>query len=180
MRYDKTVPKKDNTTQQAGSPTSPQVMEFLQSHPGESFSPKQIGDALGLVPGRVSASLQYLNRQYDEIVKTGRGLWCWSPGIPEEGQQRRQVSKTPVELLAPLAEALEGRKGGTAGMVDAATKAPTLFEAVTTHRSGATVLRDSNGDLWLAQPIRIEVWPTLMALGITTESDQESTTRNNN
>lgn len=144
--------------------TSAQVLDFLRGSPGQTHSPKEIADALGLVAGRVSASLQYLNRQHPEVVNEGRGRWSWREVSP-------QPSASKVELLAPLAKALGGASMTTAALPEAT---PALFEPVTTHRSGATVLRDSNGELWLAQPIRIDVWPSLMALGFEPEEDKSN------
>lgn len=130
--------------------TSLLVLDFLQQKPGQTFSPKEIADALGLVPVRVSAALQYLNRQHPEVMNERRGAWSWRPDHPH-GRDRRQTTMGGLlEQTVPV--------GLPEGMAS-------TFVPVTTHRSGATVLRDGNGDLWLAQPIAIEMWPVLGALG---------------
>lgn len=109
------------------SGTSAQVLEFLREAPDQTFSPKDIADALGLVSGRVSAALQYLSRsqKYPELVNEGRGVWAWNSEPPEE---------------APLP------KSSGAGLI---------FEAVTIHQLGV-VLKDQTGQLWLARPLRLE------------------------
>lgn len=139
------------TTPNEPSNTSEVVLEFLQATPKHVYSPKEIADALTLVPGRVSAALQYLARKHPEIVNEQRGEWSWNP----------DHLSTSIVQLKPN----HGNHEGVRKMAALPELAPRLFESVTTHRSGATVLRDSNGDLWLAQPIHIEIWPVLGALG---------------
>lgn len=113
--------------------------------------------------------LEFLHRHPNEEV---------SPkAIGEELELRADSVSAALQYLARTQSQLVNRKRGVwvwqdeVPSVQHETKS-TEFKVVTTHRTGGVVLKDDNGDLWLAQPIHVEIWPVLNALGFTGGEEQ--------
>lgn len=147
-----TKPKKPEPKQ-----PSALVLDFLQRHPDQEVSPKSIGEALDLAPGSVSAALQYLARAHaSQLDNVKRGVWVWK----SDGDNVASIR--PADVAARRVRLQDTHKPTEL----------TDFKVVTTHRSGGVVLKDDNGDLWLAQPIHVEIWPVLNALGFSGGEEQ--------
>ena len=76
--------------------------------------------------------------------------------------EKEQLEAKLADLLGPTAGAQGAQPAQTAEAIPTIpgsppADVPARFETVATHRTGAMVLRDENDELWLANPVRIDL-----------------------
>lgn len=154
------------------------VRAFLRDHPGESFQGPAVAEALGLELQQTRSALAETVRA-PGFVRIERGLYTFDPDRasqplkptsngtshklrPRTTSERREDAQRFAEMEAERTAAApfvtdrlatieaQARANGHAEL-------PKLLEVVTTDREGRLVLRDEDGDIWLAVPMRAQL-----------------------
>jgi hypothetical protein len=137
------------------------MADVLQAQAPQSMSVEDLAELVGTTKATIQATVRRAQDEFPAIKRTVPGRVAWTQVVQAKAPAPRPADRQPLAPVpnGPAEKPVEVEVAHLRPIQVKPTsvEVPDLFEAVTTHKTGAVVLRDPNGELWIAHPIRIEL-----------------------